>query len=620
MSATTKNSPDLRVPRWDLSAVYHSPQSSDYTDAFEAFTDGMFRFDALLAEAPKISGNTNFCAWLDAWLKNANKTGATAASLGAYIHALYTTDTTNAEYLNNLSRFEQLQVRSYAQDTAFLAILKKHSEYLDAFFADYPAYAPYRYVLSVSLESAAHMMSENEEKLAKELELTGGAAWERLHEQIISNTLDGEGRTFNEIRNLAYDADRTVRKNAWQTEIALLQANEIPLAASLNNLKGATVMLNKRRSWENAIDRSLHASRMTHKTLAALIGAIEDSLPVWRKYLQAKGALFGTKSGCAFYDLFAPLPVPSSQSSGSSKSPQSSGASEEKIWTFDDAKAYITERFSLFSADMGNFAKKAFDLHWIDAEVRRGKVGGAYCTDFPAHGQSRVLSNYTGVFGDVITLAHELGHAYHHSCITKKDFLLQQYPMTLAETASIFAENIVMRDAIAKSDGAEKMRLIESHLQDSCQVLVDILCRYYFEQSVFELRKTTELTAADFCALMRDAQEKSYGAGLCATERHEYMWAVKSHYYSPNLDFYNFPYAFGLLFGTGLLSIYERDGASFGACYMELLSKTGSFSCEDVCREAGFDITTKDFWALGISHFAKEIAEFCAFAEHTSQR
>jgi oligoendopeptidase F len=165
-----------------------------------------------------------------------------------------------------------------------------------------------------------------------------------------------------------------------------------------------------------------------------------------------------------------------------------------------------------------------------------------------------------------------------------------------------------MQDIISKSTGFDKARLIEQHLQDSCQVLVDILCRFYFERTVFEEREKGELSAADFCRLMADAQEKTYGAGL-SDERHEYMWAVKSHYYSPHLDFYNFPYAFGLLFGTVLYNRYRSEGKDFPAVYVKLLSQTGSLSCEQVCRNAGFDIETKEFWASGIREFENELQD-----------
>jgi pepF/M3 family oligoendopeptidase len=581
-----------KAARWNLENLKDK-------DALQTYISGMDALDAVIDAAKTLkAGNGagfDFPLWLSRYFELANHTGALEESLNAVAYAQYSTDTTNADYLNQLSKLEELKLRSNRQDVDFTRILTAHSGELENFYVRFPQYEQYRYVIAEQIIESYHLMTDAEENLADELERTGGGAWERLHEQIISNTVDtASGKTFNEIRNDAYNADREVRKTAWETEKALLKNAEIPIAACLNNIKGATVALNKRRSWNDAVERSLHSARVSRKTLDALIGAIEDSLPMWREYLKTKQRLLSggsAETGLAFYDLFAPLT-----------------AVTGTAWTFDAAKAYIIEKFTAFSADMGKFADKAFAENWIDAETRKGKVGGAYCVDFPAYKQSRVLTNFGGSFSDVTTLAHELGHAYHHHCITDLDYSLQHYPMTLAETASIFAETIVMQDIISKSTGFDKARLIEQHLQDSCQVLVDILCRFYFERAVFEEREKGELAAADFCRLMADAQEKTYGAGL-SDERHEYMWAVKSHYYSPHLDFYNFPYAFGLLFGTALYNRYRSEGRNFPVVYVKLLSQTGSLSCEQVCRNAGFDIETKEFWASGIREFENELQE-----------
>ena len=383
---------------------------------------------------------------------------------------------------------------------------------------------------------------------------------------------------------------------------------------------------------KEGIDNALFNSRLSKKTLDALIGAIEDSLPIWRKYLQAKAALLrasnstvsksaGTKEhpGIAFYDLFAPISEPKALGNTDSKESLIS-----KKWTFKEACDYVLKEYYSFSKNMGDFAKNAMENEWIDAQVRPGKVGGAYDEDFPKGHQSRILSNFTGTFSDIITLAHELGHAFHFSCMKDKAPVFFNYPMTLAETASTFAETIVKQDMIANSQDFDQMRILDLDLTDTSQVLVDILCRYYFEESVFQARKTSELTADDFCRLMQEAQEKSYGNGLNDernednsnyTERHDYMWAVKSHYYITSLDFYNFPYAFGQLFAAGLYQRAKKEGPEFAKTYEELLSLTGNQSCEDLCKKAGFDITNKDFWKSGIDMYAKEVEKYCNFVE-----
>lgn len=608
-----------KPPRWNLCSIYNAFDSEDYKKAIESYISGMDELDLLLknVESENLLPD-DFSKWLLEYINLSNKTGALEESLNAFAYATYSTDTTNSVYLNNLSKLEELSLRTSSQNLRFQQLLTRNKQVFSTLYTGYPQFEQYNFIFSELLEEATHKMSSKEEQLAEDLQRTGGAAWGRLHEQVISNLVDSStGKTFNEIRNLAYSPDRKLRRSAWQTEKALLKSMEIPIAAALNNLKGATVTLNKRRGWNRALDKALASSRISPKTLTALIGAIEDSLPMWREYLQLKAKILAnsekdiTESGCAFYDLFAPLPCTKKDES---KNQVSSNEIKMEGWSFEEAKTYIIQRFTSFSEDMGNFAKKAFEEGWIDAEVRKGKVGGAYCIDFPSFGVSRVLSNFTGTFSDVTTLAHELGHAYHHHCIVGMDYALSHYPMTLAETASIFAETIVMNDAISKTNGFDKICLTEMHLQDSCQVLVDILCRFYFERQVFEERKSAELSAEDFCRIMAEAQEKSYGNGL-SSERHEYMWAVKTHYYSPDLDFYNFPYAFGLLFALGLCSNYKTQGKTFADVYKSLLKDTGRLSCEDLCKKAGFDIETKEFWSLGIKSFAEELEVLKAYGK-----
>ena len=614
------------IPRWNLNSIFPSINSDEYRQAVADYAAGMDTLENLLDTAKDFTKNHNdnfdFSAWLATYLEAENKVNELAQTLNAYAYVIYSVDTTNTDFLNNISRIEEMGLRAQQQDLAFKSILLSHAKHLDDFYATYPQYAEYKYLLQEAIDETAHQMTNAEEHLAGELQRTGGDAWGRLHEQIISNASDSEtGKTFNELRNDAYSAEPAVRKASYQKEIALLKQNEIAIAAALNNLKGETVALNKRRHWEEAIDRALASSRMSRATLDALIGAIEDSLPSWRTYftakaqhLRAKGqtasvaaGTSGKDAGLAFYDLFAPM-------GGAAAGQSQQDSLLSKTWTFSEARDYIIDRYNSFSTEMGEFARNAFDAGWIDAEVRPGKVGGAYDEDFAKGHQSRILSNFTGAFSDIITLAHELGHAYHFSCLKGKPAAFFSYPMTLAETASTFAETIVKQDMISKAGGAEKLQILDLDLQDASQVLVDILCRFYFERSVFAERANGELSAADFCRLMRDAQEKSYGSGL-ATERHEYMWAVKSHYYSTELDFYNFPYAFGQLFAAGLYARYQKEGASFAKTYAELLSHTGSMSCEDLCRKAGFDITGKAFWQEGIAMYAREVEEFVALAK-----
>lgn len=634
------------IPDWDLGSIYPDINSEKYKSDLAKLTEGIKTLKALndQAENPDQKNHLNIQNWIADFFKADDILGPLANTLAAYSYSIYSVDTTSKSLLDNLNQVESLTDQYEIQLNRFSHTVAKNRGILSEFYANFPQYKKYEFSINEMLEDDIHTLSPELEGIIAKLQQTGGRAWDRLHEQLISNLKDPEtGKLFNELRNDAYSPDARLRKESWQKEIALLKQNEIAFAASLNNLKGETLSLLEERSWNCAIDRALSSSRMKKETLDALIAAIEESLPQWRKYLKAKAEYLknhnttastncGKEKGLAFYDLFAPLDGNTNSDGNTNTAGQTEtgcntatpsatnnrAASEESLlsknWTFEEARDYIVKEFTSFSPVIGDFAKNAFDKNWIDARVHPGKVGGAYCQDFYVQKESRVLSNFTGAFSDIITLAHELGHAFHFFCIKDKDYRNANYPMTLAETASTFAETIVKQDILKTASKEDRIKILELDLQDTCQVLVDILCRFYFERSVFEERQNGELTSEDFCRLMADAQERSYGDGLSA-ERHEYMWAVKSHYYSVDLDFYNFPYAFGQLFAAGLYSRYKKEGKAFVDIYCNLLSDTGSMSCEDLCFKAGFDITKKDFWKSGIDFYINEIEQFCKEAE-----
>ena len=261
---------------------------------------------------------------------------------------------------------------------------------------------------------------------------------------------------------------------------------------------------------------------------------------------------------------------------------------------------------------------RAFDEEWIDFYPRDGKSGGAFCAGVACIGQSRILTNFDGTFGDIVTLAHELGHAFHNQCIRTHRPLNRGYSMPVAETASTFNECVVMAAAIrqAKSHD-EELALIESQLQDVTQIICDIYSRYLFESVVLENREKQFMNAETLCDMMLKAQEQSYGDGLDADFRHPYMWVCKSHYYGST--FYNYPYAFGGLFARGLYAQYEREGAAFVPKYKKLLRTTTVATAEDVAKVADIDLTDKEFWRSALQTVAQQIDLVCGLLEEGKQ-
>ena len=455
--------------------------------------------------------------------------------------------------------------------------------------------AQYTFLFAKMKDSSKYLLSTQAEAVAAKLQISGGSAWSDLHGYLTSTVpveYNGTVTNLSAIRNLAYDPDPAVRKAAYEAELACYEKIKDPAAFALNSIKLETLSDCELRGYGAPLERTLKHSDMKRQTLDAMLGAMDEYSPKFWQYLKAKGKALGHENGLPWYDLFAPM-----------------GKSSTKFTT-QQAKDFLVEQFRDFNPEEAQMIADAFDQEWIDFFPREGKAGGAFCAGVECIGQSRILTNFDGAFGDVVTLAHELGHAWHNECIKEHRPLNHDYSMPLAETASTFNECVVMASAISKAaDDQEKLALIESQLQDATQIICDIYSRFRFEKAVFERRPEEFMHAPQLCEMMLAAQKESYGDGLDPEVLHPYMWVCKGHYYGPT--FYNFPYAFGGLFARGLYAQYEKEGAAFIPKYTKLLYTTPVASAEDTAMVAGIDLTDKEFWRGALQTIADQIDLFC---------
>lgn len=452
-------------------------------------------------------------------------------------------------------------------------------------------------------ESARHLMDPAIEEWMLKMSLSGGEAFSTLRDKLdatLAVDYDGGQIPLSAVRGKAYDPDPAVRKAAYEAEIASYAKIEIPMAACLNSIKGEALTMIEALHFDSVLDRSLFQSNMDRETLDAMFTAIAEALPSFRKYLRRKGELLGHKNGLPFYDLFAPM---------------ATKGFEPKTYTIEEAREKLIDEMGKFSPEMGAFIQEAFDNRWIDVFPKDGKGGGAFCAPLHHLDMSRVLTNFTGSFSDVSTIAHELGHAWHNRCMAGLPTCLIDTPMPLAETASIFNETLLANACLKKAGKEEKFTLLEGSLMETTQTIVDIYSRFLFESAVIEQRKTRTLSVPELKELMLSAQEQSYGDGLDPALRHPYMWACKSHYYSASLSFYNFPYAFGQLFGTGVYAQYQAEGAAFVPKYKKLLRSCGSDMVTDVAGSVGIDVHSVDFWRASLNVYVKRIDEFIALSD-----
>ena len=579
---------------WNLDPIYKGFEDP-------AFEEELAQVKELVAQFAAFAGalsETGAAEGLKKGIELQEKISYLVGKLAGYCNLRQSTNTRDAEAGSNMGRVMSVLSGVASPRAAFQNWAANLPDLMELVAAD-ESLKDYEYLFSNIADSSRYLLPGIGEEVMAKMEMSGGDAWSDLQSYLTSTVpVSYRGTTTNlsAIRNLAYDEDASVRKDAYEAEIACYERIQDAVAFALNSIKLETISDCQLRGYESPLARTLKHSHMEKATLDAMLGAMDEYLPKFWQYLKAKGKALGHENGLPWYDLFAPM-----------------GASSTKFTT-EDAKAFLVEQFTGFDQELADMVATAFDDAWIDFYPRDGKRGGAFCAGVKSIGQSRILTNFDGMFTDVVTLAHELGHAFHNQCIRDHRPLNQGYSMPVAETASTFNECVVMAAAIkAAGSKDEKLALIESQLQDATQIICDIYSRFRFEAKVFENRESKFMHADQLCNIMLDAQKQSYGDGLDHNCLHPYMWVCKSHYYGPT--FYNFPYAFGGLFARGLYAQYEKEGASFVPKYKKLLYTTPVATAENVAKVADIDLTDKNFWRGALQTIADQIDLFCALVE-----
>ncbi|MFN8384559.1 MAG: M3 family oligoendopeptidase [Anaerolineales bacterium] len=596
----------VSATRWDLTNVYPSLESKEFKNAIKKYKTLLDEMEVFFKKASKADSKADpkkLGKLLGESVDRFNALFELSGTINPYIYSFISTDSRNKTAMRILSEFEQMSVQASVLNTKFQAwvgtlgkpAIKKAAK-------TNPSAKAHEFALLEAAEQSKYLMSEAEEVLAAELTLSGGNAFGKLQGTVTSQLsvdfeLDGKVQKMPmpALINLRSHPDEPTRRRGYEAENIAWEGVKETLAACMNGVKGETLTLDKKRGREDAVHASLDFARIDRATLDAMLGAMKDSFPMFRKYFKHKAKLIG-KEKLAWWDIMAPM------------------GKTDKVYSFEEARDFIVENFNKFSPELGAFAKRAFDNNWIDAEQRDGKRGGAFCMGVSAVKESRILANFDGSFDQVSTLAHELGHAFHNECAyqANKTELQQSTPMTLAETASIMCETIVT-EAVLKTvtDPQEELAVLEAQMNNATGVIVDIYSRYLFEKEVFERRAQSELSADDLNDIMERAQKATYGDGLDEKFLQKFMWTWKPHYYSSGFSFYNYPYAFGLLFAIGLYAIYQKRGADFVPAYKALLAATGENRAAELADTFGINIRTKKFWADSLAIIGKRVNRYC---------
>lgn len=582
--------------KWSLKDLYESFEDKDFQRDYELLLKQIEQLNQWAEENLESQGNEG--EKIIDYLEMLIAVQESYIKLSSYSTLSKSVDAKNPEASRALERIESRYAelkRAHVRFQKWLLEVEEVGRRIDC--SEF--LSTHRFYIMELIAKGRYRLGDDEELLAAKLTHTGAKAWSKL-QQLLTSTLlvdielEGEERALplSVVRNMAYDADSALRKKAFEAELKSYEKIADSSAAAINGIKGESIILGKMRGFDSPLDESLVHSRMSRKTLDTMLKAMEGSLPAFRRYLKQKAKLLGHEAGLPFYDLFAPI------------------GKLDRQFSFPQAMDYVIENFTTFSENLGSFARQAYEGRWIDVEPREGKRGGGFCYFIRPIKQSRILLNFTGSFKNVMTLAHELGHGFHGHCLKDESVLNCSYPMPLAETASIFAETILVHKSIESGTDEEKFWILENTISHATQLIVDIYSRYLFEKEVFERRQDHGLTVAELNEIMLQSQRLAYGDGLKHQVLHPYMWVNKVHYYYPERHYYNFPYAFGLLFAKGLFGQYLKDKNTFPARYEELLRATGKMSVEEVAKIVDINLTDEGFWKESLSILERDIEHF----------
>jgi pepF/M3 family oligoendopeptidase len=582
--------------KWSLKELYASFEE-------ERFKEDVKKLDLLIAKVKNwVNDHTvshdNELEKLEQYITLEKEINSLYEKLAAFAGLTLSVDSQNESATKYDAILEQ-KMSALAGTGAKISSWISSIEKLDEVIGQSELLKEHSFYLQEIVREQKHMLSEKEEDIIARMQNTGSSAWVNYKNLLIAThkveiELDGQSKTLplTEVLNLAYNPNKDIRKKAYEAEIASYKKIEEGVAAALNAIKGEVVAVCEMKGYASPLEMTLESSRMDKETLEAMLSAIKESLPMFRKYLRKKAEKLGYKNGLPFYELYAPV------------------VQKEMPFPYDTGKAFIEKNFRAFSSDLADFAKNAMDKEWIDVFPREGKGGGAFCYGLHSLGECRIMLNYGDNLSDVITMAHELGHGFHDQCLNGESVLNIDSPMPLAETASTFCETIVKKAALGEADAEETLAILEAEISDYTQLVVDIYSRFLFESELFKQREDGPLSPKELNNMMLKAQQEAYGDGLDPEYFHPYMWTWKPHYYYAASNFYNFPYTFGLLFAKGLYAKYEQDKENFPKKYEKLLAVTGKKFIADAAKEMDIDVRNIEFWRSSLKIIEQDIEKF----------
>ncbi len=589
------------APRWDLDSIFPGgSDSKQFTDFRLTLQKDIAALKAKFPELPRNLNDSSRDLWVDFILKIQDilKRVFHGKSFAHCLVSQNVSDTKGHQIEGEMDVYESEYDKMMVSLEAF-SKAQPDDEWKK--LVDDNRLRPAAFYLGEMRKLARKKMNPELESLATDLAVNGYHAWNRLYDKMygdLTSDFVENGQTIKlslgQLANRMSVADRSIRKQAFNCIEKAWERRAELAAMTLNYQAGFRLSLYHNRKWTSTLDEPLVQSRITEDTLNAMWQAVAKGANRLVPYIEAKKKLLGINE-FAWYDQFAPV------------------GSSDRMYSFDEAGDIIVKNINEFSPHQAEFCRMALDKHWVEAEDRPGKGGGGYCTRLPVARQGRIFMTFSGSFSELATLAHELGHLYHGHVLKDQPTFATIYPLTLAETASIFYELMVKDAALKAATGTdEKLMLLEQRLQDAHTLFCNIYARFLFDKAFYAERKNGLVSRKRLDEIMLACQKEAFIGTLQGEEAyHSLFWASKLHFFLTDQPFYNYPYTFGFLFANGVYSLAKKEGPSFAKKYEALLMDTGQMNAEDVARKhLGVDLTKPAFWTEAVELALADVDPF----------
>src|SRR4051794_18701023 len=588
----TVSDPELQEVAWDLSHLLDGAGDDPQAAVDTLLAEAQRRADAF---AERYAGKLAEIAGEDlvAAMRELGEIEEIAGRAGTYAHLAFSVDTQSPA---NGALLQRVEEKGTAIETALLffelewaALDDEAAERLLA--TEGLDFA--RHHLATARRYRPHLLSEPEERMLTEKALSGRAAWVRLFEELTAAVrveLPGveEPVTLDAALAKLFSPDREERRAVAERVTAALEPGLRTRAYVFNTLLADKMVDDRLRSYPHWLAARNLSNEASDESVEALVSAVRNRYALPQRWYKLKARLLGIDT-LADYDRMAPVAI------------------EEQRIAWPEARDLVRETYGAFSSELGDIVGRFFDEAWIDAPLRPGKRGGAFCAYATPDVHPYVMLNYTARRRDVLTLAHELGHGVHAALGASQAPLQQSTPLTRAETASVFGETIVLRRLLGETESADaRLGLLAESIDGAVATVFRQVAMNRYEHLVHTARREEgELSVDRFGELWRQSQGEMLGDSVEMTEGYTSWWSYIPHFIaSPG---YVYAYAYGQLLALSVYGRYEEEGEDFVPRYLEMLSAGGSRPPEEIAAIAGIDLTDPGFWDAGLDLVARQL-------------